>query len=360
MKFIKGMVLSEQLYQREVSGILKQHFKQLTYAAALLGPGSEVLGFDTARSMDHDWGARLMLFLKEEDYRLKDEIHDLLRSKLRRSILGFPTSFQTWPENNVKLMKKSQKGKKINHGIVIYTLKDFFKSYLGINPFKKIKTTDWLVMSEQKLRTIRSGKIFHDKIGLQKIQDKLHYYPKDVWLYLLASEWTKIAEEEAFIGRCHETADHIGVQIIVARLVESIMRLVFMMKQEYVPYSKWFGTAFSKLTNTKKLQHHLKQLLTANSLQAKEKSLSKIYHIIGKQHNALKITKKLDSNMRPFHDRPYLVIHADRYADAIMEQIKNKQILNIGGTIGSTNQITNNVKVLSNNEILWKMTNLYK
>ena len=38
----------------------------MRYAAALLGPGSEVAGFDTQRSTDHDWGPRLQVFLSDD------------------------------------------------------------------------------------------------------------------------------------------------------------------------------------------------------------------------------------------------------------------------------------------------------
>jgi hypothetical protein len=34
----------------------------------LLGNGSEVLGFDTELSTDHDWSPRVVLFLRDEDH----------------------------------------------------------------------------------------------------------------------------------------------------------------------------------------------------------------------------------------------------------------------------------------------------
>jgi hypothetical protein len=42
--FIKGLQLSEWLYKEAVKPILAAHFPGLTYSAALLGHGSEVLG----------------------------------------------------------------------------------------------------------------------------------------------------------------------------------------------------------------------------------------------------------------------------------------------------------------------------
>ena len=47
---------------------LEKEYPDLEYAAALIGRGSEVLGFDDEMSTDHHWGPRLQIFLKEGDY----------------------------------------------------------------------------------------------------------------------------------------------------------------------------------------------------------------------------------------------------------------------------------------------------
>ncbi|OIO22581.1 hypothetical protein AUJ65_05865 [Candidatus Micrarchaeota archaeon CG1_02_51_15] len=66
MNFIKGKKLSELFFKEIVEPILKEHYPNLKYSAGLLGPGSDVLGFDTPRSTDHDWGPRLVLFLEKK------------------------------------------------------------------------------------------------------------------------------------------------------------------------------------------------------------------------------------------------------------------------------------------------------
>ncbi len=59
--------MSEIFYQEAVKPILESDFPHLAYSAALIGPGSEILGYDTPQSMDHHWGPKLQLFVKEED-----------------------------------------------------------------------------------------------------------------------------------------------------------------------------------------------------------------------------------------------------------------------------------------------------
>ena len=66
--FIPGLKLGELFYKEVISPILKADFPELKYSAALIGEGSEILGYDTAQSTDHCWGPRTMLFFSDEDY----------------------------------------------------------------------------------------------------------------------------------------------------------------------------------------------------------------------------------------------------------------------------------------------------
>ncbi len=52
--FVNGLRLSELFYTEAVKPILNARFPNLDYSAGLIGTGSEVLGFDTPQSMDHD------------------------------------------------------------------------------------------------------------------------------------------------------------------------------------------------------------------------------------------------------------------------------------------------------------------
>ncbi len=54
--FLPGLDLCRIFYLEAVRPLLEQAYPGLPHAAARLGPGSEVLGFDTERSVDHDWG----------------------------------------------------------------------------------------------------------------------------------------------------------------------------------------------------------------------------------------------------------------------------------------------------------------
>jgi len=89
LAFIPGLQLSEIFYHEAVKPLLEECFPRVAYTAARLGRGSDVLGFDTPRSMDHDWGTKLSLFLsQEDDDRHGDAIIETLRERLPYDVQG--------------------------------------------------------------------------------------------------------------------------------------------------------------------------------------------------------------------------------------------------------------------------------
>ena len=87
--FIKGMVLCANFYDECVAPLLARHFPGLEHSAARLGSGSDVLGFDTHQSRDHDWGPRVDLFFSPDDYsRVGDEVYRTLAQTLPLEFRG--------------------------------------------------------------------------------------------------------------------------------------------------------------------------------------------------------------------------------------------------------------------------------
>lgn len=52
--FVPGLELSRHFYVEAVRPLLDEAAPGIPHSAARLGSGSEVLGFDTARSADHE------------------------------------------------------------------------------------------------------------------------------------------------------------------------------------------------------------------------------------------------------------------------------------------------------------------
>ena len=358
--FIPGLKLSELFYQQAVKPILDAELPALVYSAARLDYGSDVLGFDTPQSMDHEWGPRLTLFLTEVDHKsYRDEIPQLLSEKLCFEIHDYPTNFGH-NQDGTRVMQEIDR-RPVNHYVQLDTVRNFFGSYLNYDPTGQMSAVDWLSFPAQRLRSIASGRVFHDGLGeLKSIQDSLHYYPRDLWFYLLATQWRRIAQEEAFVGRCGDVGDELGSRLVAARLVGELMVLCFLMERQYPPYSKWFGTAFSQLASADKLSPILNQVLDASTWQEREKALSQSYERLARMHNALGITDPLPIQVSRFHGRPYQVIHADRFTDAIRNVIISQEVKRLPAHLGAVDQFVDSADLLERPDRIDRLKALYK
>jgi hypothetical protein len=247
--------------------MLDADFPGLLYSAALLGRGSEVLGFDDEMSTDHDWKSRLLLFLGEDDHaRLSENVGDTLRREL-------PPSFRDCPVD-----------------CEIHTVRRYFLHQLGIDVDKELEAGDWLTLPEHGLRMFTAGEVYHDGVGLQPVRDRLAYYPRDVWLYLLIAGWWRVHPEVNVVGRAGSVGDELGSALIGSRLVSDLMRLCFLMERQYAPYSKWFGTAFSRLECGPDLSATLWTVVRAQTWPERENALLAAYETLAAMHNELGIT----------------------------------------------------------------------
>src|SRR6266508_4652058 len=76
--FVPGLELARAFYEEVVAPVVAD----VPHSAALLGSGSDVLGFDTARSTDHGWGPRLQLFVADP---VLEEVADAVEAALPES-----------------------------------------------------------------------------------------------------------------------------------------------------------------------------------------------------------------------------------------------------------------------------------
>jgi hypothetical protein len=350
--FIPGLQLSEALYREAVAPILAREVPGLPYSAARIGTGSDVLGFDTVRSTDHEWGPRLLLFLSDSGVATYGPaIVETLRHTLPREIRGYPTNFGPTHEEGVSVLQPFESGP-VEHKVEVTTPSRFLQQRLGIASTDQLDILDWLTFSEQALLEVTGGAVFHDGLEtLTEARDFLAYYPHDIWLYLLATQWARIAQQEPFVGRTGEVGDELGSALIAADLVQDVMRLGFLMERRYAPYSKWFGSAFARLACAARLAPHLDAALAAHGWHDRQQHLVHAYQIIAAIHNDLGITEPLSTQPSHFHGRPFLIIEAGRFADALRDQIRDERVRNLPEAVGSIDQFVDSTDVISNAEV---------
>ena len=293
MAFLPGLELSGYFYHEAVRPLLDQYYPGLQHAAARLDFGSDVLGFDTPMSMDHGWGPKVTLFLREDDFQAyQAEINRRLADDLPREVHSFSTHFGE-PLADGGKMAVVDHGP-IHHGADITTCVRFFKRYLGVDPShplcNPLREIDWLLIPQQRLRTVTAGCVYQDDQGqLEAIRQSLKWYPQDVWLYLLANQWRKIDQEEPFMGRCGDVGDETGSHWVAARLIGEVMRLCFLIERVYAPYTKWFGTGFSRLACAPGMSPWIQNALEGKNWREREEALSQVYVRVAEMTNALNL-----------------------------------------------------------------------
>jgi len=343
--FVKGIMLAEQLYHEGVKPVMAQHFPDLRYSAGRLGQGSDTLGYDTPLSMDHGWGPTVEVYLSAKDYaRYAGQIAEVMSHELPREIAGVPTHFDSTSHETGRPVPAG--GGPIEHRVNCIDVDTLVVSHRAFNPNRGITALDWVTLPQQTLRRIRSGRVFHDGLSeLEPMRERLHFYPDEIWYYLLSALWEHIGQECPFMGRCGDVGDELGSRILAARLVHSIMDLCFLMERQYAPYSKWFGTAFAELRCAADLTPVLQGALGVQTWQEREKLLSQAYEYLAQMHNALGITEPVPTEVEPFFDRPYLVPGKCNPSGAIYEKITDEEVKRLPRFVGSVDQLTDVVCV---------------
>jgi Domain of unknown function (DUF4037) len=318
--FIPGQELSRLFYQEAVRPIIDMAVPGLPHSAALVGRGSEVLGFDDEMSTDHYYWARILIFLREEDdARHGKTIHEALRERVPRQFRDYQID------------------------IGYQSPRAFILEHLNFDIDHEIEPADWLTFSEQQLCMITAGAVYHDGIGLQAVRDRFAYYPHDVWLYLLSAAWCRIHPEGNLVGRAGFVGDELGSALIGGRLVRDLMHLCFLMERRYAPYAKWYGTAFARLVCAADLSPILWKVLRAETWPERESALMAAYEQVAAMHNALGITEPVPTEVRQMWKRPFKVLWGD-FPGALSAQIKDPAVKRIaerwpGGGIDQIREI---------------------
>jgi hypothetical protein len=338
-RFIPGLKLGRMLYEEAARDIIERIVAHGGYAAALLGSGSDVLGYDTERSTDHDWGPRFQVYLSEKLHAEKaPALDDALRG-------GLPGNFHGHPAGSVQ----------------ITTIPRFLHWHLGVESLAGIGPIDWLSFPEQRLLELTSGAVFHDPAGeLEGTRAALAYFPRDVWLYRMACQWQRLFQEEAFVGRCAEVGDAVGTKLMAARVAQDLVKLFFLQARRYAPYGKWLGTAFAALPMAPGALPDIHAVLESAAYPALESALGALYQRAAEQHNALAVTPALDPSPRHFFDRPYLVIRAERFTNALLAAIESPELRGLSVRIGGIDQFSDSTDFIENVSMYARAKELYR
>lgn len=334
---MQGIALSRGFYTDIVRPWLGAVAPELPHAAALIGYGSELLGFDDDVSKDHNWGPRVLIVLAQ------DRFAACARQLVAEFSKVAPASYQGepigWRSRPHPPADSAEAVGAHEHGLEFHTLEALIENHLAVRSGDKLSGLQWLGFAEQKLLAFTSGAVFHDDDGrLSLVRERMAYFPRDVWLYKIACQWRRIAEEQAFVGRAGQVGDDLGSRVIAARLARDVMRMGFLLERRYAPYSKWLGRGFSDLPIAQDLAPHLEAAVLASEWTQREAALVSAYGVLADKQNALEIAP-FRPVIGPYFDRPFMTINADDAVAAACSAILDPAIARLP-VIGSLDQIS--------------------
>lgn len=339
-EFVPGRELARAFYEevvRELAG-------DVDHSAALVGYGSDVLGFDTERSTDHGWGPRLQVFVAAADV---ERVRDAVDAGLPESFRGWPTRYG-WDDVPV------------THHVTVTTLRDWLECQLAFDPREGLTAVDWLALPQQLLLEVTTGIVCRDDTGeLERVRAQLAWYPDDVWRWLVGCQWLRVDQEEPFFGRAAEVGDELGSRLIASRLARDVMRLCFLLERRYAPYSKWLGTAFARLNAAEEVAQPLHRLVFAENSEQREAAWVEIVELVAARHNALGLTEPVEPTARAFYSRPFRVLDAHRFAHACFDAVEDPLLRNLP-PVGAVDQLTDSTDVLSKAAVARRFAAFYR
>lgn len=229
---MNGISLSEAFFHDCVAPLAtKMHPWALdAFSAAILGDGSEVLGYDDEISRDHNFSPRVLLFLEDETH---DRVGPALLNDLRQAL---PASYRghalLWTE--------------YRRALDVVPLQRFFCQYIDLHELPRT-AVEWLRCDEQRLLELTAGKVFHDPgERLSELRRRLHFYPPEVRLFLLRLAFVRLSEC-AGAERCIQRGDRLALHAYTAYFTLFAIKAAHLIERRYCPYHKWMARSLLEL-----------------------------------------------------------------------------------------------------------------
>jgi len=355
---MKGLDLSRSYFEEWIQPIIADRVPELgnSYAAALIGWGSDVLGNDDKWSRDHEWGPRCILFLPEHLKDYAETVYTELNTQIPLEFRGYPTRFMADKEDpNIRIPSRDPSAQV---HIEISTCEEYLKGNMGVViPEDDI---DWLRISEQRLLGFTRGEVFFDGFGeLTRLRNFYDYYPSNVWKYRLAYAWESLGWDVDLIGLCTARGDTLSARYCLGISLYRIMRLVFLLNRRYCPlYPKWLHREFFKLPDlVKEMGPIIEECYCIDKMELVPKKLSEICKVLIEFQNQIDLTSNMEIHPKRF-SRGFFDIDCHQIALQIQHTIEGKlSKIELGGAV---DQWINNEDFLLNADKMRALSMVYK
>jgi len=276
---MNGIELSKQYFFQVGLPLIQHEFPLLSQrmAAGLVagtsqsGAGSEVGGFDDEISRDHNWGPRFFVFLTEHDMNQSGEaLQNYLNDKLPSSFAGHELIATTLHER---------------HTIVTTPTRNL-QDVLQVSS-SSLCDEEWLCLPELLLFEYTAGDIFYEPMPLiSPVREQFSYYPDEVWFKRISFGFFNL-HAAGNAARMVKRDDAVATHFYLSFLIETVMRLCFLLCRKYAPYRKWLFRAFTTLPNLPKgLAAKVEALATHINLNTIEQQMYEVLDMVGAMANS--------------------------------------------------------------------------
>lgn len=223
---MNGLQISKEYFENTAKPKLQSAFPELfpRLAAGLAGNGSECFGYDDEVSRDHDWGVDFFIWVSESDSEYIPQLSSWKKSLLT---LNPPKYART----------QSEYGANIN----VITNGMFYKQLIGVEDYPN-DILQWFRIPENNLAMCVNGEVFMDNLGefSEKRNRFLQYFPEDFRKKKIAAKCMAIAQTGQYNHmRMANRGEFVTVTTVIAKFIDSVTGLVFLLNKVYRPYYKW-------------------------------------------------------------------------------------------------------------------------
>lgn len=354
--FLPGKELSKSL-SAIIGPRLRELLPGVELALALIGPGSDVLGYDTARSMDHDWGPRLTIVVPEHT---REDVERLIDSNLDTllppSVAGFSTRFSFHADGTMK----ADPGGTV-HRLNVTSIKQILLSTLLIESVGELDDAVWLSTPMQSLLEITAGDVFVDDDGsLTRLRTALEFFPHEIWRYQLAGLWMRVSQIQPFVGRTGEVGDDVGSAQIAASISRDLMRIALLQQRRYAPYAKWLGSAFGRTDVGAIVMPHLKKVHASTNWQEREHALNSAGAMLIEQLNGLELIPQMPTEADQFHARPFHILPAEDIAGHLLGPVTTAGVPTLAAFSCGIDVITDSTDALNSPEFRLAVRQMFR
>jgi len=274
---MNGLEVSRRFFHEWGLPFLGREFPRLVdrVAAGRVG-GSDVIGADDEWSQDHDWGPTFGLFLTEEDYQVVGaELSAAINAAAPRTFLGCRYHFFGREKDPIDVGSID--------GSARYHAGRTHPPQTAREWFLRRGQAASLVERESWLYFFVHGPVFHDPLGEFTARKQMFArYPPDVRRRLIADLCLGIWAdgEYKFCTRYVHRKDQVTIHVALGSFVQQVMRLCFLVNDDYAPHEVWLHHEFRKLPEAEELDPKLQQLVASRDLEEQCELVHHVSHLL--------------------------------------------------------------------------------